>query len=286
MGECARLHILETYGVDIGDDDDHPRQRPKPVFRCACGKPFSTILGRDQHMAAHGSKGSCVPAQETQTTKDWRHTMKVRTSDLIGPALNWAVAVAEKHTIMLDGTTVYIDGPRRMFDPCNDYLRQGGTIIEREGISVKRRPKREREPGFLWVADLYTDIRACPSEFELGPTFLIAAMRVYVAIKLGEVVDLPEVFGNMKFGYRTSEPCVVCGGTAHTQTDPRFGFSVCLFHQDHHPVTTNCHHTLYTTQDADRPPEICDKNGEVVLSMCKKCGAAESELYGKVHHSG
>lgn len=54
MGEYARLHILETYGVDIGDDDDHPRQRPKPVFRCACGKPFSTILGRDQHMTAKG----------------------------------------------------------------------------------------------------------------------------------------------------------------------------------------------------------------------------------------
>lgn len=161
--------------------------------------------------------------------------MKVRTSDLIGQPLNWAVAVAEKHTILLEGTTVNIAGPRSPFEPSTDFD-QGGMIMEREGISVKRRPKREREPGFLWVADMYTDIRACPSQFELGPTFLIAAMRVYVATKLGEYVDLPEVFGNLKFGYRTGEPCIVCGGTVHTQTDPRFGVSVCLFHQDHHPV--------------------------------------------------
>ena len=68
MGEYARLHILETYGVDIGDDDDddRPRQRPKPVFRCACGKPFSTILGRDQHMAA---KGHVFPPKKPKPPK-------------------------------------------------------------------------------------------------------------------------------------------------------------------------------------------------------------------------
>jgi hypothetical protein len=37
-------------------------------------------------------------------------------------------------------------------------------------------------------------------------------------------------------------------------------------------------HTLYETSDADRPKEICDRNGEVVLGLCKVCGAAESEL--------
>lgn len=30
--------------------------------------------------------------------------------------------------------------------------------------------------------------------------------------------------------------------------------------------------------DADRPKEICDRNGEVVLAMCKLCSKAEAEL--------
>lgn len=37
-------------------------------------------------------------------------------------------------------------------------------------------------------------------------------------------------------------------------------------------------HVLYTTADKDRPDAICDRNGEVVLSQCKVCGKAESEL--------
>lgn len=39
-----------------------------------------------------------------------------------------------------------------------------------------------------------------------------------------------------------------------------------------------CVHVLYETHDTDRPKEICDGNGEVVLAMCKLCGKAEAEL--------
>lgn len=39
-----------------------------------------------------------------------------------------------------------------------------------------------------------------------------------------------------------------------------------------------CQHVLYETTDADRPTEICDRNGEVVLAMCKLCRKAEVEL--------
>ena len=39
-----------------------------------------------------------------------------------------------------------------------------------------------------------------------------------------------------------------------------------------------CNHVLYETTDADRPKEICDQNGEVVLAMCKLCSKAEAEL--------
>lgn len=37
-------------------------------------------------------------------------------------------------------------------------------------------------------------------------------------------------------------------------------------------------HDLYKTGDFDAPGQIKDRNGEVVLSMCRKCGRAEIEL--------
>jgi hypothetical protein len=37
-------------------------------------------------------------------------------------------------------------------------------------------------------------------------------------------------------------------------------------------------HELYKTGDADAPEQIKDRNGEVCLSRCRKCGLAESEL--------
>lgn len=37
-------------------------------------------------------------------------------------------------------------------------------------------------------------------------------------------------------------------------------------------------HQLYTDSDRDRPKEICDDNGQVVLSLCKICRKGESEL--------
>lgn len=37
-------------------------------------------------------------------------------------------------------------------------------------------------------------------------------------------------------------------------------------------------HDIYVNTDVNLPEQICDRNGEVVLQMCKKCGKAESEL--------
>lgn len=38
-------------------------------------------------------------------------------------------------------------------------------------------------------------------------------------------------------------------------------------------------HELYTNEDTDRPEIICDRNGDVVLSLCKHCGRAENQLH-------
>lgn len=45
-------------------------------------------------------------------------------------------------------------------------------------------------------------------------------------------------------------------------------------------------HTLYETSDIDKPEVICDRNGEVVLAMCKKCGLAESQFDDKPYCEG
>lgn len=37
-------------------------------------------------------------------------------------------------------------------------------------------------------------------------------------------------------------------------------------------------HILWTSRDHARPQAICDIHGDVVLSQCKRCGRAESEL--------
>lgn len=42
--------------------------------------------------------------------------------------------------------------------------------------------------------------------------------------------------------------------------------------------TYKADHTLYKTGDADAPPQIKDRNGEVVLDLCRVCGKGEAEL--------
>ena len=37
-------------------------------------------------------------------------------------------------------------------------------------------------------------------------------------------------------------------------------------------------HELYKTGDADAPSQLLDRNGEVVLAQCRRCGCGEIEL--------
>ena len=43
-------------------------------------------------------------------------------------------------------------------------------------------------------------------------------------------------------------------------------------------------HDLYKNGDADIPSSIQDRNGEVVLSLCKRCGKGEIELSGSCNY--
>ena len=94
----------------------------------------------------------------------------MKTSELQGAALDWAVAKADGYE-----------------DDCisdewkySTNWSQGGPIIEREKITLEW-------TGGDWMAYIRHD------EESFGPTPLIAAMRCYVASNLGNEVEIPEV---------------------------------------------------------------------------------------------
>jgi hypothetical protein len=107
--------------------------------------------------------------------------MKIKTSELQGAALDWAVAKCEGHeTLMCRGKleTLFTENG---WTPSTNW-EQGGPIIEREKINLGWVFCDGRE---FWIATMYL------AEDE-GPTPLIAAMRCYVASKMGDEVDVPE----------------------------------------------------------------------------------------------
>lgn len=44
------------------------------------------------------------------------------------------------------------------------------------------------------------------------------------------------------------------------------------------PVGTYPEHVLYKTGDSDAPEHIKDRNGDVALNLCRRCGRGEVEL--------
>lgn len=125
--------------------------------------------------------------------------MKVKTSELIGPALDWVVAKCEGRkpscytgTVRATAHPDFPDSPP-IFGPELNYSTdwaQGGPIIEREGINLSAyqldENGNENEGWQAWpnygMSDWYMT----------GPTPLIAAMRCYVASQLGDEVEIPE----------------------------------------------------------------------------------------------
>lgn len=134
--------------------------------------------------------------------------MKIKTSELIGPALDWAVAKCDELPLKLDPMSFRSEAPEavqsgwwvwpgpcamiigytpvspndcRGYSPSTDWG-QGGPIIERERIS-----------GYWDKGNQQWDQVMHEGRFvESGATKLIAAMRCYVASKLGDEVNVPE----------------------------------------------------------------------------------------------
>jgi len=102
----------------------------------------------------------------------------MKTSELTGAALDWAVAMCEGLINGNDLDKGFI--LEKGYTPSTDWA-QGGPIIERERISVDAMYDTRE-----WVASMEN------TKGYASSTPLIAAMRCYVASKLGYEVELPE----------------------------------------------------------------------------------------------
>jgi hypothetical protein len=135
----------------------------------------------------------------------------MKTSDLIGPALDWAVAKCEyihrtgTNTDWFDRSIpTWINAGQELIDDKDDgsfekwvlggayseQWAQGGPIIEREEIGLKR--NAPCSIGCQWEASPSITAKGAGGKWGYGPTPLIAAMRCYVASKLGDEIEIPE----------------------------------------------------------------------------------------------
>ena len=108
----------------------------------------------------------------------------MKTIELSGAALDWAVAKAE-------GTWEGLNDERHKMGRCySTNWALAGPIIERERIQITPRG----ETTDMWEAIIFDNIFMDDGSdcFQTGTTPLIAAMRCYVASKLGDEVQLPE----------------------------------------------------------------------------------------------
>jgi len=109
----------------------------------------------------------------------------METSKLTGAALDWAVTKAEglSHDFDDEGPTIP-NVPRWGCHGWTTSWEMGGPIIEREGIQL-----RCGLGG--WVALPY-DSAFSEEAYQEGDTPLVAAMRCYVASRLGDEIEIPE----------------------------------------------------------------------------------------------
>ena len=112
----------------------------------------------------------------------------MKTSELTGAALDWAVCEAtgmfKAYTQFRSGKNflkVYGVARNKHLHPSTDWA-QGGPIIEREEIDTVK----------VGVKQWRGRIEGGNPVSGYGPTPLIAAMRCYVASKLGDEIELPK----------------------------------------------------------------------------------------------
>ena len=98
--------------------------------------------------------------------------MKIKTSELTGIALDWAVGIVFNPALEWG-----------VWKPSTDWA-QGGVIIERERISLVSPNEVIDEWEAIHPTQMHNE--------SYGATPLIAAMRCFVASRCGDEVDIPD----------------------------------------------------------------------------------------------
>ena len=110
----------------------------------------------------------------------------MKTADLTGAALDWAAAKAGDMPIKINpghGFFVKHSDGWEYFTPSTDWD-QGGPIIERTKMDLECSAVDRWRAALEWLDE--------PQAEAFGPTPLIAAMRCFVASKLGDEVEIPK----------------------------------------------------------------------------------------------
>jgi len=118
--------------------------------------------------------------------------MNIKTEQLTGVALNWAVAQCECVKVKLSSTgfLIYTDkniptGPNgREYSPSGNWA-QGGPIIDRAECWPSRYFGADASRGRVYQA-------SHGAIYRQGPSPLVAAMRCYVTLTLGDEVCIPD----------------------------------------------------------------------------------------------
>ena len=110
--------------------------------------------------------------------------MKIKTNDLIGAALDWAVAKCEG--VVSDDIDDFCLSVKDEFAYSTSWA-LGGPLLDRKNISIS--PTYAGGVPVGWVAEHGYGITFIQCD---GPTPLVAAMRCFVASHLGDEVDVPD----------------------------------------------------------------------------------------------
>lgn len=125
----------------------------------------------------------------------------MKAQDLIGPALDWAVAKCEGCTPLYENIPAGMLRNRVGYLVHTTELRYstdwslGGPILDREINVLEKRDGyfyawRSKRTDDKVTIDFKT-IKGDREAWAYGPTMLVAGMRAYVKSKLGEEVDIP-----------------------------------------------------------------------------------------------